>query len=218
MRINSHWAPVELVTGPQGVIDIADGVYINYGTLISAQSRVRIGADVMVGNYSIIGDTDVPGIGEPRRAPALEARDIEIGDGVWLAARVIVLPGARIGERAVIAAGSVVAGDIPSTRWPGESLPARFRILLCRGDAACHGAAVRSARVIPMGLLDQIRTARVAWALRVCESVGEEARLHGWPTVYASPGRIRIGKRFRLWSRPVESHLAAGPDGYAGDW
>ncbi len=124
MRINSHWAPVELVTGPRGVIDIADGVYINYGTLISAHSRVRIGADVMVGNYSIIGDTDVPGIGEPRRPPALETRDIEIGDGAWLAARVIVLPGARIGERAVIAAGSVVAGDIPSNTVAG-GIPAR---------------------------------------------------------------------------------------------
>jgi acetyltransferase-like isoleucine patch superfamily enzyme len=124
VRINSHWAPVELVTGPKGVIEIADGVYINYGTLISSQSRVRIGADVMVGNYAIIGDTDVPGIGEPRRGPAFEARDIEIGAGVWLAARVTVLPGARIGEKAVIAAGSVVAGDIPPNTVAG-GIPAR---------------------------------------------------------------------------------------------
>jgi acetyltransferase-like isoleucine patch superfamily enzyme len=124
VRINSHWAPVQLVTGPRGVIDIADGVYINYGTLISAHSRVRIGADVMVGNYAIIGDTDVPGIGEPRRPPALEPRDIEIGDGAWLAARVTVLPGARIGAGAVIAAGSVVAGDIPPNTVAG-GIPAR---------------------------------------------------------------------------------------------
>jgi acetyltransferase-like isoleucine patch superfamily enzyme len=124
VRINSHWAPVELVTGPQGVIDIADGVYINYGTLISAHSRVRIGANVMVGNYSIIGDTDVPGIGEPRSAPPMEARDIEIGEGAWLAARVTILPGARIGQGAVIAAGSVVAGEIPANTVAG-GIPAR---------------------------------------------------------------------------------------------
>jgi acetyltransferase-like isoleucine patch superfamily enzyme len=67
--------------------------------------------------------------------------------------------------------------------------------------------------VITMGVLEQVRTARTAWALRVCESVGEDAHLHGWPTLYASPGHIRIGKRFRLWSRPIESHLSAGPDG-----
>lgn len=125
VRINSHWAPVELVTGPQGVIDIADGVYINYGTLISAHSRVRIGADVMVGNYSIIGDTDVPGIGEPRNPPIMDARSIEIGAGAWLAARVTVLPGAQIGAGAVIAAGSVVAGEIPPNAVAG-GIPARL--------------------------------------------------------------------------------------------
>jgi acetyltransferase-like isoleucine patch superfamily enzyme len=124
VRINSHWAPVQLVTGPDGVIEIADGVYVNYGTLIAAQRRVRIGADVMVGNFSIIGDTAVPGIGEPTAGPRLEARDIEIGDGAWLAARVIVLPGARIGAGAVIAAGSVVAGDIPARTVAG-GIPAR---------------------------------------------------------------------------------------------
>jgi acetyltransferase-like isoleucine patch superfamily enzyme len=124
VRINSHWAPVELVTGPNGIIQISDGVYLNYGTLVSAHLRVRIGIDVMVGNYSIIGDTDVPGIGEPRGAPVLDAREVEIGDGVWLAARVTVLPGARIGAGAVIAAGSVVAGDIPPGAVAG-GIPAR---------------------------------------------------------------------------------------------
>ena len=124
VRLNSHWAPVELVTGPDGVIEIGDGAYINYGTLVSAQLRVRIGENVMIGNYTIIGDTDVPGIGEPRRAPLLKACDVEIGDGAWLAARVTVLPGARIGERAVIAAGSVVAGEIPPGSVAG-GIPAR---------------------------------------------------------------------------------------------
>ena len=124
VRLNSNWAPLELVTGPNGVIDVADGVYLNYGTLISAQRRVRIGANVMVGNYSIISDTEVPGIDEPRNAPAIEPREVEIGDGAWLAARVTVLPGTRIGAGAVIAAGSVVAGDIPAGAIAG-GIPAR---------------------------------------------------------------------------------------------
>jgi acetyltransferase-like isoleucine patch superfamily enzyme len=124
VRLNSNWAPLELVTGPHGSIDIADGVYINYGTLISAQSRVRIGANVMIGNYSIISDTEIPGISMPAGAPEMDARDVEIGDGAWLAARVTVLPGARIGAGAVIAAGSVVAGDIPAGAVAG-GIPAR---------------------------------------------------------------------------------------------
>lgn len=40
-------------------------------------------------------------------------RDIVIEDNVWLGSRVIVLGGVRIGEGAIIQAGSVVVKDIP---------------------------------------------------------------------------------------------------------
>jgi maltose O-acetyltransferase len=143
VRLNSHWAPVELSTGPRGVLEIGDGVYVNYGTLISAQQHVRIGADVMVGNYSIIGDTDVPGIGESAGPPSSPARPIEIGDGAWLAARVTVLPGARIGARAVIAAGSVVAGDIPAGVVAG-GIPAR--VLRRPASAVIEESAAKGSR------------------------------------------------------------------------
>jgi acetyltransferase-like isoleucine patch superfamily enzyme len=125
VRLNSHWAPVELVSGPRGVIDIGDGVFINYGSMISAHLRVRIGSNVMVGNYCIIADTEIPGIGEPSGGPSIEPRPVEIGDGAWLAARVTVLPGTRIGAGAVIAAGSIVAGDIPPGSVAG-GIPARI--------------------------------------------------------------------------------------------
>ena len=42
------------------------------------------------------------------------ARPITIGDQVWLGAGVIVNPGVTIGDRAVIASGSVVTRDIPA--------------------------------------------------------------------------------------------------------
>jgi carbonic anhydrase/acetyltransferase-like protein (isoleucine patch superfamily) len=124
VRLNSNWAPLELVTGPQGSIEIGDGVYINYGTLVSASRSVRIGANVMVGNYAIISDTEIPGIDMPAGGPEMEPRAVDIGDGAWLAARVTVLPGARIGAGAVIAAGSVVAGEIPAGTVAG-GIPAR---------------------------------------------------------------------------------------------
>lgn len=40
-------------------------------------------------------------------------KDIIIGDNVWLGTRVIVLGGVKIGEGAIIQAGSVVVSDIP---------------------------------------------------------------------------------------------------------
>jgi hypothetical protein len=137
VRLNSNWAPIELVTGPDGTIEIGDDTYVNYGTLVSSQSVVRIGPRVMIGNYSIIGDSEVPPFGGVA-VPVFDVRPIEIGAGAWLAARVTVLPGARIGARAVIAAGSVVAGEIPDDAVAG-GIPARVLKMSARSpDAAAE--------------------------------------------------------------------------------
>jgi acetyltransferase-like isoleucine patch superfamily enzyme len=64
-----------------------------------------------------------------------------------------------------------------------------------------------------MSIRDRLDGRRVARWLRECEGVGADARLRGRPTVYAAPGRIRLGSRVLLSSRPVASHLVAGPDG-----
>lgn len=41
-------------------------------------------------------------------------KDVEIGDFVWLGSRVMILPGTKIGEGAIIQGGSVVRGEIPA--------------------------------------------------------------------------------------------------------
>lgn len=40
-------------------------------------------------------------------------KSVEVGDFVWIGADVILLPGTKIGEGAIIQAGSVVHGEIP---------------------------------------------------------------------------------------------------------
>jgi acetyltransferase-like isoleucine patch superfamily enzyme len=54
--------------------------------------------------------------------------------------------------------------------------------------------------------------ARTRRWLRTCTAVGEEPYLAGKPTVYNYGGQVRVGHRLRLASRPVPSHLVAGPD------
>jgi acetyltransferase-like isoleucine patch superfamily enzyme len=41
-------------------------------------------------------------------------KPVTIGERVWLGANVVVLPGATIGDDAVVAAGSIVTGELPS--------------------------------------------------------------------------------------------------------
>ena len=99
---------VLLATAPNGHIVIGNGVTINYGSAITSSSHVWLGNRVMVGPYCVVADTEAPLVDDHRPLP------IEIGDDVWLAGRVVVRPGSRIGAGAVIGAGSVVEGDIPA--------------------------------------------------------------------------------------------------------
>jgi acetyltransferase-like isoleucine patch superfamily enzyme len=64
-----------------------------------------------------------------------------------------------------------------------------------------------------MSICASLLDARNAFWLRGCERIGHQPQLHGRPSLELEGGCIRIGDRFRLASRPVVSHLAAGPQG-----
>jgi acetyltransferase-like isoleucine patch superfamily enzyme len=122
-RVNSSWVPIELVTGPEGRIQIGDDVLINFGTLIAAGSGVTIGSGSMIGPHCILSDVDIP---EAIAASApVTAKPIEIGKDVWLAGRVTVRPGVRIGDGAVVVAGSIVESDV-SAHFMASGIPARM--------------------------------------------------------------------------------------------
>lgn len=56
------------------------------------------------------------------------------------------------------------------------------------------------------------KAARARHWLRQCASVGEQPRLTDKPTLYIYGAQVRIGNGFCLASRPVTSHLVAGPN------
>lgn len=137
--VSSALGTSQLATRREGRLEIGDGVSINYGTSISASEHVRIGNRAMIGPFCVISDTDMHG---PLVREDDAAAAIEIGEDVWLAARVVVRPGARIGAGAVIAAGSVVEGVIPP-RAVASGSPAR--VLRVRGGSALVPPAPNSA-------------------------------------------------------------------------
>ena len=131
--------PIELLSAAGGSIVLGDDVWLNFGIVISSAKSVRIGSHVMIGQHCIISDTTFPG-GEPRGGT--EALPIEIGDDAWIAGRVTITPGVKIGAGAVITAGSVVTSDIPAKAIAG-GIPARvLRQVDPSQDAEANAAAV----------------------------------------------------------------------------
>jgi carbonic anhydrase/acetyltransferase-like protein (isoleucine patch superfamily) len=113
--------------GPDPVLRIGDRCVIGRGSHIVAHASVRIEDDVWTGPYVYITDqnhgyTD-PDMPIGRQFPV--NRPVSIGAGSWLGAGVIVLPGARIGRNVVVAAGSVVRGEVPD-RCVVAGVPAKI--------------------------------------------------------------------------------------------
>jgi len=96
-------------------ITIGDRSNINRNCMIWAgdNAKIIIGKDCLTGpGVTIIASRyNVKGHDIIRSYPAFE-KDVIIGDDVWLGANVIVLPGVKIGNGAIIGAGAVVTKDI----------------------------------------------------------------------------------------------------------
>ena len=77
--------------------------------------HVSIGDDVMMGPDCMIFTSNhrMDGLDRPMWQQGFtEPRPVVIEDDVWMGARVIILPGVRVGRGSVIGAGSVVTHDV----------------------------------------------------------------------------------------------------------
>lgn len=111
VRVWSHIHKTQLSAGGKGKLTIGDNTFINCGSLISAQNEITIGKNCDIATGVIIMDSDFHGTeGEDSK---VKMSSVIIEDDVWLATRVVVLKGVRIGKGAVIATGAVVTKDIP---------------------------------------------------------------------------------------------------------
>jgi maltose O-acetyltransferase len=74
---------------------------------------IRIGANTHIGPNCQLYTPNHPIDHIERREPKETGHAITIGEDCWLGGGVIVCPGVSIGNRCIIAAGSVVTRDIP---------------------------------------------------------------------------------------------------------
>ncbi len=113
VRLAGHVSPLEFDVGPGAQLSIGDGSFLNFGTFVRARDAVSIGDGCQIGTYCVI--TDNLGFDEAleRRDEPGASRPVRIGSNVWLASRVVVMPGVTIGDDSVVGAGSVVEHDVP---------------------------------------------------------------------------------------------------------
>ena len=93
-------------------IELGERVFFNFNCIVLDVCRVRIG------DYTLIGPavqiyTPMHPLDPAERRRAEFGKPVDIGSDVWIGGGAIVLPGVRIGSRAVIGAGSVVTRDVP---------------------------------------------------------------------------------------------------------
>lgn len=94
-------------------IELGERVYFNFDCVVLDVCRVRIGSYTLFGPAVQIY-TAVHPLDAAERRKVESGKPIEIGEDVWVGGGAILLPGVRIGDRSVIAAGSVVTKDVPS--------------------------------------------------------------------------------------------------------
>lgn len=101
-------------------ISIGPEAFLNYGVFLDNTAEIRIGRRTQLGPEVMIL-TGTHHLGESTaRAGSPYGEPVSIGDGVWIGARATILPGVRVGNGCVIAAGAVVVSDCePDTVYAG---------------------------------------------------------------------------------------------------
>lgn len=104
-------------------IHIGKNVFINSDCKMQDQGGVFIGDDVLIGHNACLltlnHDSD------PKARADMHPKPVYIEDKVWLGSNVTVLPGVRIGEGAIVAAGAVVTRDVEAGTVVG-GVPAKL--------------------------------------------------------------------------------------------
>src|SRR6266542_1507693 len=94
-----------------GRLEIGDRVFINQGASVVANHSIKVGDGTRIGDFVAVYDSDYHSVEPPH---PVKCAPVVIGSNVWLGRGVLVLPGSNVGDHTVIAAGSVVRGNLPA--------------------------------------------------------------------------------------------------------
>ncbi len=108
-------------------VEIGENTFIGHETIITGGlANIKIGSNCDISDrVSIVcgsHEIDVEGL---RSAGKGIGKDITIGNGVWIGYGALILPGVNIGDKAIVAAGSVVNKNVDSESIVGGN-PAKL--------------------------------------------------------------------------------------------
>lgn len=102
---------------PNAVIEIGENTRV-HGTCIHAFNKIQIGNNCLIAANTNIIDGNGHELCMENPENRINTKDlgspIIIADNVWIAANCIILGGTKIGEGAIITAGSIVKGNVPA--------------------------------------------------------------------------------------------------------
>nr|WP_240192952.1 sugar O-acetyltransferase [Glycomyces sp. YM15] len=94
-------------------LDLGERVFINQNCTFLDYAGIKIGERTMIGPKATFITVGHPVDPEERRG-WLSGAPITVAENVWIGAGAMILPGVSIGRDAVIAAGAIVADDVPA--------------------------------------------------------------------------------------------------------
>ncbi|MBQ8707327.1 MAG: hypothetical protein IJ523_04515 [Succinivibrionaceae bacterium] len=91
-------------------VSIAEDTFINHTLTMMSAGGITIGKGCFIGpRVTMVTDNH-----DPKNPVLMSCKEIVLEDHVWIGTNVTIVPGVRIGEHAIIAAGAVVTRDVPA--------------------------------------------------------------------------------------------------------
>ncbi|HQF61059.1 MAG TPA: acyltransferase [Anaerolineaceae bacterium] len=106
------------------MIELGSHVYIAFGCSLLATDSIFIDDEVIFGPYVVIASSNHTRRNDSFRFGPLDMAPIKIYRGCWIATHAVITSGSTVHPGSLVAAGAVVAGDIPASVLAG-GVPAR---------------------------------------------------------------------------------------------
>jgi maltose O-acetyltransferase len=126
------------ISGPRGLLErltVGKNCFIDADCVLDLSDVMTIGDNVTI-EPGVLILTSTHELDFPKhRAGQLILNPVTIGDGAWLRARSVILPGSKIGAGAVVDAGAVVNKDVEANTRVGGIPAVKLEALGGSGDA-----------------------------------------------------------------------------------